>query len=188
VRKTAPHGDPRPDILSTWCQLLSLPIPCHVHCPRSGSQSRSRTAAICRKPCLRGPSGCMRGSVCSGSSCMGGAQVRRGCTVGVWATAWVRGVGAWIRGCAACVGRVPLAAARARGGGVRADAWGAGRRGVLPRCGVGHAWTLVLVLRPVALSGLLRRSPSGAWHGYCVGGGYSTEGFLKMRTLGVARS
>ena len=34
-------------------------------------------------------------------------------------------------------------------------AWGAGRRVVFPQCGVGHAWTLGLVLRPVSLSGML---------------------------------
>jgi hypothetical protein len=43
---------------------------------------------------------------------------------------------------------------------VRASAWGARRRGVFPRCGVGHAWALGLVSRPVALSGILCRSPS----------------------------
>ena len=33
-------------------QLLSLPIPCHVHWPRSRSycRSRARTADVCRKP------------------------------------------------------------------------------------------------------------------------------------------
>ena len=49
---------------SPWRQLLSLPIPCHVHWPRSYCQSRARTAAICRKPCFRGPTGCMRGKRC----------------------------------------------------------------------------------------------------------------------------
>ena len=67
-------------------------------------------------------------------------------------------------------------------------AWGAGRRVVFPQCGVGHAWTLGLVRRPVALSGLLSRSPSEAWHGCCVESGYSTERFLTMRNLRVARS
>jgi hypothetical protein len=68
---------PRPDILSPWRQLLSIPIPCHVHWTRSYCQSRARTAVICRKPCFRGPTGCIRGRVCSGCSCMRGAQVRR---------------------------------------------------------------------------------------------------------------
>jgi hypothetical protein len=66
------------------------------------------------------------------------------------------------------VGRVPLAAVRAREDCVRADAWGAGRRCVFRKCWVGHTWTLGLVRRPVALSGLLRRSLctlSEAWHG-----------------------
>ena len=31
TKKRAPHGDPRPDILSPWRRRLSLPIPCHVH-------------------------------------------------------------------------------------------------------------------------------------------------------------
>jgi hypothetical protein len=37
---------------SPWRQLLSLPIPCHVHWPRSRSycRSRARTADVCRKP------------------------------------------------------------------------------------------------------------------------------------------
>ena len=33
--------------------------------------------------------------------------MRRGCAAGAWAPAWVRGGGAWRRGRAACVGRVP---------------------------------------------------------------------------------
>ena len=82
----------------------------------------------------------------------------------------------------------PLPSARLHGDGVRTGAWGVGRRGVLPRCRVGHAWTLGLVRRPVALSGLLRGSPSGTWHGCCVGGRYSTEGFLTKRVLRVVRS
>jgi hypothetical protein len=156
--------------------------------PQSYCQSRARTAAIYRKPCFRGPTGCMRGRVCSGRSCMRGAQVRRVCTAGVWATTWVRGGGTWSRGWAAYVGRVPLASARTREDCVRPGAWGVGRRCVFPQCGVGHAWTLGLVRRPVALSGLLRRSPSEAWHGCCVESWYSTERFLTMRTLRVARS
>jgi len=49
----------------------------------------------------------IRGRVCSGRSCMRGAQVRRGCTEGVWAEAWVRGGGACRCWRAACVGRDP---------------------------------------------------------------------------------
>jgi hypothetical protein len=85
----------------------------------------------------------------------------------------------------------PLASALERGGSLRAGTWGAGRLGVFPRCGVGHAWTLGLVRRPVAISGLLRRLPSGARRSCCVGGGCSTttaERLLTMRTLRVARS
>jgi hypothetical protein len=117
---------PRPDILSPWRQLLSLLIPCHVHWQLSYCQSRARTGVICRKPCFRGHTGCIRGRVCSGRSCMRGAQVQRGCTAGVWSTTWVRGDCAWSRGWASYVGRVPLAAARAREDGVQTVAWGAG--------------------------------------------------------------
>jgi len=55
----------------------------------------------------------------------------------------------------------PIASTQTSVGIDRASAWGAGRHGVFPQCGVGHAWSLGLVRRPVALSGLLRRSPSG---------------------------
>ena len=83
------------------------PMPCHVHWPRSYCQSRAPTATICRKPCFRGHTGCIRGRVCSGRSYMRGAQVRHGCAAGVWESAWVRGGGAWRRRRVACVGRVP---------------------------------------------------------------------------------
>jgi len=161
----------------------------NVQCHRSCSLSRARAY------------GChMQKALFPGSywvyarECVLGPFLYTGCTSAAWVHGGSldNGVGAGRRCLAqrvgACVGRVPLAVARTRGGGVRADAWGAGLRGVLPRCGVGHAWTLGLVRRPVALSGLLRRSSSGAWHGCCVGGGYSTEGFLTMRALRVARS
>ena len=55
----------------------------------------------------------------------------------------------------------PVAATQTRVGVGWASAWEAGRRGVFPQCGVEHAWALGLVGRLVALSGLLRRSPSG---------------------------
>jgi hypothetical protein len=55
----------------------------------------------------------------------------------------------------------PVAATQTRVGVGWASAWETGRRGVFPQCGVEHAWTLRLVGRLVALSGLLRRSPSG---------------------------
>ena len=42
MKKTAPHGAPRRDIRSPWRQLLSLPISCHVHWPRSCCQSHAR--------------------------------------------------------------------------------------------------------------------------------------------------
>ena len=125
-------------------------------------ESRARTAAICKKACFRGPTGCMPGRVRSDSSCVRGARVRRGCAAGAWAASWVRGGGAWRRGWAAYVGREPLTVAREHVGVVRAVAWGAGRRGVFPQCGVEHAWALGLLRRPVALSGLLLWWPSRA--------------------------
>ena len=68
----------------------------------------------------------------------------------------------------------------------RAAGW-AGRLSVFQRCGVGHAWTLGLVRRPVTLSGMLLRWPSGAF-GSCIEGRWIKETFLTMRTLRVARS
>jgi len=82
MRKTAPHGAPRRDIRSPWRQLLSLPIPCHVHWPQSYCQSPAHPPAICGKPCFRGPSGCMRGAGAFGpflrAGCAGAAWVRHG--------------------------------------------------------------------------------------------------------------
>ena len=95
-----------------------------------------RTAAICKKACFRGLSGCMQGRVCSGRSYVRGARVRRGCAAGAWAAAWVRGGGVWRRGWEAYVGRVPLEVSQADVGVVRAGMWEAGRRGVFPQCGV----------------------------------------------------
>ncbi len=66
--------------------------------------------------------------------------------------------------------------------------WRAGRRCVFPQCGVGHSSALGLVRSPVAISGLLRWSPSGAYHGCCMRGGYCAEWFLTMHTLRIARS
>ena len=54
----------------------------------------------------------------------------------------------------------PVAATQTRVGVGWASAWGARRRGVFPQCGVEPAWALGLVGHLVALSGLLRRSPS----------------------------
>ncbi len=49
-------------------------------------------------------------------------------------------------------------------------------------------WTIGLVRRPVALSGLLPRGPSEALGCCCVGRGWVAETFLTVRTLRVARS
>jgi len=57
------------------------------------------------------------------------------------------------------VGLVLLATGGDWEGSVRVDAWRAGLRGVLPWCGVGYAWTLGLVLRPVTLSGSNNGNP-----------------------------
>ena len=100
-----------------------------------------------------------------------GPCLHAGCVSAVWVRGGSRGndMGAERRCLALRVGGVlwsgPLAVERAREGGVLVGAWGAGRRGVFLQCGVGHAWTLGLVLRLVALSGLLLRWPSEAFDG-----------------------
>ena len=81
MKKTALQGAPRRDIRSPWRQLLSLPIPCHVHWQRSYCQSPAHPPAICGKPCFLGPSGCMRGAGAFGP------LLRAGCA----GAAWVRG-------------------------------------------------------------------------------------------------
>ncbi len=98
TKKSAPHGDPRPDILSPWRRRLSLPIPCHVHWQRSCCQSRARTAAICKKACFRGPTGYKVQRVDTGT-CVFGPFLRAGCAcvfgpflrAGCAGAAWVRG-------------------------------------------------------------------------------------------------
>ena len=153
MASTTKPPDPMP------CALAAILLP----------ESRARTAAICKKACFRGPTGCMPGRVRSDSSCVRGARVRRGCAAGAWAASWVRGGGAWRRGWEAYVGREPLTVAREHVGVVRAVAWGSGRLGVFPQCGVEHAWALGLLRRPVTLSGLLLRWPSRAFCCCCVG-------------------
>ncbi len=112
---------------------------------------------------------------------------RRGCAAAH--RGWAASVGgATHSGWVASVGRVLLAARHACGGGVRVGVWRAGRRCVFQRCGVGHACALGLVRRPVALSGLLLRWPSGALDCCYVGRGWVAETFLTVRTLRVARS
>jgi len=107
MKKTDPHGDPRRDIRSRWCQLLSLPIPCHVHWPRSCCQSLWRPPAICGKPCFRGRSRIQRAGCHRSKGRNTIPRMRRGCAAGAWTPAWVRGDGAWRRGRAACVSREP---------------------------------------------------------------------------------
>ena len=69
-----------------------------------------------------------------------------------------------------------------------AGTWRAGRRCVIPQCGVGHASALGLVRCPVAISGLLCWSPSGACRGCYVRVGCCVERFLTMHTPRIARS
>ena len=188
MKKTAPHGDPRRDIRSPWRQLLSLPIPYHVHWPLSCCQSRSRPPAICGKPCFRGSPPYMRRCAFLGRACTRGAIMRRASTAGAGATTWVRGVGAWRRWWVASVGGVLLAAGRACGNCVRVGMSGAGRRGAFRWCRFECAWTLGLVRGLVTLSGLLLRPPSRALGCCCVERGWVPKMFLTMGTLRMARS
>ena len=107
MKKTAQHGAPSRDIRSPWRQLLSLPIPCHVHWQRSCCQSLSRPPAICGKPCFQGRPRIQRAGCHTSKGRNTIPRVRRGCAAGAWTPAWVRGGGTWRRGRAACVGRVP---------------------------------------------------------------------------------
>ena len=52
TRKSTPHVGPRRGVLSPW-RRLSLPIPCHVHWPRSCCRRRTRAAAVCKEACYR---------------------------------------------------------------------------------------------------------------------------------------
>jgi hypothetical protein len=108
-----------PDILSPWRQLLSLPIPCHVHWPLSYCRSHARTAVKCRKPCFRVRPGMRAGRACSARDCVRGALMRRGRAAGVGAAPWVPG---W----AEAVGQVLFEAGHAWGW-VRAHGRTAGR-------------------------------------------------------------
>jgi hypothetical protein len=120
----------------------------------------------------------------SGRSCVRGAWVRRG-SLG-------SGMRAGRRCLAPRVGVVrwadSLPATRTRVLVALAGTCRAGRLCVLLQCGVGHASALGLVRRPVAISGFLCWSPSGAYHGYCMRVGYCAERFLTMHTLRIARS
>jgi hypothetical protein len=66
----------------------------------------------------------------------------------------------------------------------RMGVWRAGRSCVCPRCGAGHAWTLGLVRRPVALSWLLLRWPSGSLGSCCVRRWWITETLLNAYSQG----
>jgi hypothetical protein len=135
----------------------------------------SRTAAMCGMPCF------LDRPCAPTAACVLGPCLHAGCARAAWVSGgsranrddaafycsyrnktWVRGGGAWRRAWAASVGRVPVAVGRACRDCLRVDAWGAGCRCVFPQRGVRNAWTVGLVLRPVALSGLLPRGASEA--------------------------
>ena len=163
--KTAPHGVPRRDIRSPWRQLLSLPLPCHVHWPLSCCQSLSRPPAICGKPCFRDSPRIQRAG-CHGSKGRNTIPlVRRGYAAGAWTPAWVRGGGAWRRGRAACVSRVP--------GCSDADAC---RRWLGERVGTWASWCLPAVRG---------RACVGAWAGGASGGSFGA--FTPVAVWAIAR-
>ena len=106
MKKTAPHGAPRRDIRSTWCQLLctGLDLVARVVRPRLPYTENLVSGAGLAY---------MRQCAFLGRACTRGAIMRRASTAGSGATTWVRGVGVWRRGWAASVGGVLLAAGRA---------------------------------------------------------------------------
>ena len=140
----------------------------------------SRGPCVHARACILGPylyTGCAR------VACVGGGS--RGNSMGAGGRCLVpRVVGVRWSG----PGTVLLAARRPCQGGVRVGVWGAGRRCVFQMCGVRCVWTLGLVRRPVALSGLLLWWQSRAFGCSCVGGGWVEETFLTIRSLRVARS
>jgi hypothetical protein len=77
------------------------PIPCHVHWHRSYCQSCARTPDICRKPCFRGPTGCIRGAGVFRpflrAGCAGAAWVRDG-SLGSGMRAGRRCLAPWVVG------------------------------------------------------------------------------------------
>ena len=123
-----------------------------------------------------------------------GPLLRAGCA----GAAWVRhgNLGSGMRAGRRClaprVGSVrwagSLPATRTRVLVALTGTWRAGRRCVFQQLGVGHASALGLVRSPVAISVLLRWSPSGAYHGCCMRGGFCAEWFITMHTLRIAKS
>jgi len=150
------HRDPAKGvevILSPWSRRLNLPFPYHVHWQRSCCQSRERTAAICKKACFLGLSGCMQGRVCSVVPACG----VRGCCVGARQEPGHRhGYVEAVHGVAG--GRRTLVGSPLKR---RRQMWSLYGRtrgrlgGVVSSRSAGskHAWALGLVLHPVALSG-----------------------------------
>jgi hypothetical protein len=186
VRKNVHHCDPHPDILSHCRQLLSLPIPCHMHWPRFCSRRPVRTADICRKPgfrcrlcvharaCVLGP--CLHVG-CARAACVGGGS--RGNCVGAGGRCLTQLVvcvclsgaapspapmsGRCVGGHVGGLSALCLPTVR---GSVRVDSWAGAASGVSFRA-----------VAPVAISGirvLLR--------------GWDAEIFLTMRTIRVDRS
>jgi len=145
--KPAPHGAPHRDIRSPWRQLLSLPIPCHGHWPRSCCQSRVRPPAICGKPCFRGRSRihatvCVLGPCllagCDHAACVDGGS--RGKDMGAGGRCGVAGGRRPLEGSysrlGARAGTVCGWACRGLGDAVRSGGTGLSVRGRLGSCGV----------------------------------------------------
>ena len=144
-----------------------------------------RTVVPCKRMAL--VSSPYNHSVCSARVCVQGAIMRRGRSAGVGATPWVRETVSDTTG-----GWRPLVVVHGTGSSWevcgRVVAWRAERRCECQRCGVVHTWTLGLVRRPVALSGMLLRWQSGAFGSCCIESWWIKETILTMPTLRVARS
>jgi len=174
TKKSAPHGAQRPDILSPWRRRMSLPIPCHVHWPRSCCQSRARTAATCKKACFRGPSDlvgacrdvCVRVvPACGARGCGVGARrepgERYGCVEAVHDSAGRRRTLVGSRRRLNRHRQMWVLYGRTRGRlGDAVSSRSAGSK---------YAWALGLVRHLVALSGLFLRWQSRAFGCCCVG-------------------
>jgi hypothetical protein len=170
-----------------------------MHSPLSYCRSRARTAAICRKPCFRGQPCVHARRVCSAvpvcwvRSCSVGGRRESGQRPGYRGT--VPGtVGGWRPLVGSCSQRVASGRAVCQWTRVGLGSVVSFRVCVCVcvcvflLCGVWHVWTLGLVLRPVALSGLLLLCPSETLDSCCVESWWITETLLTMHTLRVVRS
>ena len=164
TKKSTPHGDPRPDILSPWRRRLSLPIPYHVHWPRSCCQRLPYAKRLvsgdlvgaCRDVCVQVV------HACGVRECGVGARrepgERYGCVEAVHSTAGRRRtlVGSRLNQ------RSPMWALYGRARGRLDDAMSSRSAG--SKC----ALALGLVRHPVVLLGLLVRCQSRALGCSCV--------------------